>query len=154
MFSLSRCIPLYIDFNSIVTSYYYKIWTDFFHTEAIRKQAYSLKLTDQNRYQQQIFNVSCFFDGFVNLRSLSLIYINEHNIANFIASISKLPQLSSFDITRNSSYVHNKLLPQVLASQLPILTLPKLNSHGNFMSKFSSIVNSMIYMMYQHTQQN
>lgn len=138
-FSMLICsIPLYIDFNSMTTEYFYRTATKIFSNIKIRKQIHSLKVTNQNPFQRQILESEFSTNGFTHLQSLTLHHIDETIAEKFIKIVSKLPQLCAFHMNKLVDNI-DELLFQLPMLQFQRLTLPGLYSSEDLLNKFSSI---------------
>ena len=132
---------LYIDFRNISTSKYYKICMQLLSDSEIKKQIYSLKLTNKNDYQMKIVESEfSSFDGFGDLRSLSLIDFRENSMSVWDRYVSKLSQLQCFHMI-DTSFSVTKYLFKLSISQMKTLTLPVLNSSDLFSNNSSLITN-------------
>ena len=123
-------IPLYIDFHLISTAKYCQICLKLLSDPEIKRQIYSLKLTNQNIYQQQIVKSASQIDGFVHLRSLCFFNINVDIKTLWNINFSTLSQLISFHMIDSFDNLYENLhtLPM---SQIQNLTVPTLDASND-----------------------
>ena len=120
---LIRNIPLSLNFQNISKKIFDEICMKSLTKEEIKKQIYSLKLSNQNiDYQIQPFLSWFSLEEFSQLQSLTLIEITKHNQLQLMSMLPSLTQLSSFHLI-NSQDENNEILSVLPTVELQTLTI-------------------------------
>jgi hypothetical protein len=143
---LIRNIPLYLDIQTIQRLKLDQFYKKMFSNPEIKKQIYSLQLSNKGTYCQIDMFLSDFSpDQFSNLRSLTLRGVKEDNVSQLKLMLPLLSQLSSLRLI-NCQGETNEILSILHLCKIHTLTAPKLFSDTEIIYDISSIINLTIFI--------
>jgi hypothetical protein len=145
---LIRNILLYLDFRNVSKSTFDKFCMKISLNPEIKKQIYSLKLSNKDIcYQIQPFLSRFSLDEFSHLQLLTLIEVKEHNIPQLKLILPFLSQLVCFRLI-DSEDQKNEILSILPISKLRTLMISKLPLSFKLICYISSITNLTISKCY------
>jgi hypothetical protein len=139
-------IPLHVDFRCVKKSEFDRFCNHQLSNSEMKKQIYSLQLSDGIiRYQVEAFLSRFSLTEFSNLRSLSLIYVSSppYGMFKFIPVLPFVTQLSNFHLKR-CGHDCTQIVSILPMSQLQRLTLPRLPHFYKQIDNMSSMINLTI----------
>lgn len=143
--TLIRNIPLYLDFRNILQPIFHQLCTIILSNPEIKKQIYSLQLSNQLCYCQIYLFLRLFsLNEFPNLRSLTLVDAREENVSKLILMLPLMSQLSSFRLIDHKT-VGDDILSAISISNLRTLIVPTLSLNLELKYNISSIINLTIF---------
>jgi hypothetical protein len=140
-YQLIRTIPLNIDFQYVEKSIFDQFCMELLINSDIKRQIYSLKLSNNEMTGQIQKFLSLFsLDEFSQLQSLTLIEIKKNNVNKLITMLPFISKLYCFRLIDPESETE-EILNALPTSKLQTLLVSKSVLNLNLIHKISSIVN-------------